>query len=178
MKSAGYLRVSTESQTVENQRGQIEAYITSRGWTMVQTYEDIESGAVAGRNGLTDMLSAASRREFDVVVMVELSRLSRGGIGPTFSILGKLKTAGVGLVSLREPWANTAEAGPIAELMLSILAWAASEERRLISERTKAAMARLKAIGAPRGRPKGARDKKPRNRRYAKVPAWEKGVPQ
>jgi DNA invertase Pin-like site-specific DNA recombinase len=175
MKAALYMRVSKAHQELDNQRRILTEYAGRRGWAVVKEYTDIEHGDVAGRNGLSDMIQGAFARHYDVLIVAELSRLSRGGVGPMFAILSKLRGAGVAWVSLREPWADTATAGPIADVMLAVTAWAAEQERKLISARTKAAMARRKALGLPTGRPKGSKDRKPRSRAFWKKPGWLKG---
>lgn len=67
----------------------------------------------------------------------------------------KLKQRSIGIKSLTEDWMNTSKDNPMSELILAIMSWGAAEERRKISERTKAGIARLKAKGQWKGgRPK------------------------
>lgn len=113
----------------------------------------------------------ASRREFDLLMVWELSRLSRKGPGAVLSLLQRLESCGVRVWSLQESWLNVD--GPQRELLIAIFAWVANWERKMISERTKSQMARLKALGVHVGRPKGTKDRKPRTRRWAKAPTTE-----
>ncbi len=70
------------------------------------------------------------------------------------SYLKQLKWRGVWLRSLTESWLDTQNEG-VSEIVMAMMAWAASEERKKISERTKAGIARRRAIGQWRGgRPK------------------------
>ena len=61
-----------------------------------------------------------------------------------------LKDRGIFLKSLTESWLDTQNEG-ITDVVLAIMSWAAAEERKKISERTKAGIARLRAKGKWRG---------------------------
>jgi len=172
VKAAMYARVSTDKQDLESQRVEVKRYCDDHDFVLVKEYQDIETGTTDGRNGLTDCLTGARNREYDVLVVVEMSRLTRRGIGPLFAILNKLKMSGVRWVSLREPYLSLE--GPAQDLLISVLAWANKFERDLISQRTKSALARIKNLKHI-GRPKGIKDTKPRARRWKKKPAWLKG---
>jgi DNA invertase Pin-like site-specific DNA recombinase len=82
MKAAIYARVSLEDgrQTVENQRQQLSAFCERMGWEVVVEFHDNKSGKSLDRPGFKRMMEAASRKEFDVLVFWDLSRLSRGGL--------------------------------------------------------------------------------------------------
>jgi DNA invertase Pin-like site-specific DNA recombinase len=60
------------------------------------------------------------------------------------------------VVSLKEPWVQATADPALRELLLSIAFWGAAQERRRISERTKAGMRAAKAAGKQLGRPKGS----------------------
>lgn len=170
-RAALYLRVSTNEQDVTNQERALKAYAQAKGYVVVAIFADEGvSGAAldSERPGFGLMMKAAAARKFDVLLIFALDRLSRRGVGPVFTILSQLKTTGVGWESLNEGWAS--DAGPAGEIMLAILAWVSEQERRRISERTKASMASRRALGLPVGRAKGLKDSKPRKRRWAKRP--------
>ncbi len=173
MNPMAYIRVSTNKQEVDNQKFEIDKYATSKDLPKVRYFEDVESGASAGRTGLSDMLKAARNHEFDLLIVSEMSRLTRRGIGPLFAILSELKACGVGWVSLREPFLSME--GPARELLLAIFGWVAEQERLMISLRTKAALNRRRGLGFTLGRPKGSKDKKPRTRSCQKLDFYEKG---
>ena len=66
----------------------------------------------------------------------------------------QLKERGIWLKSITESWLDTSQEG-ITDIILAIMSWAASEERKKISDRTKAGIARRRAIGQWHGgRPK------------------------
>ena len=67
----------------------------------------------------------------------------------------KLKERTIGVKSLTENWFNTADDNPMSELVMAIMSWAAAEERRKISERTKAGIQQKRNLGQWKGgRPK------------------------
>ena len=70
MRVAYYLRVSTESRELENQRTEILPFIDRRGWKLVHTFEDVMSGRKSekDRPGFAAMLKAAHQRKFDMQV--------------------------------------------------------------------------------------------------------------
>ena len=68
----------------------------------------------------------------------------------------KLKTHGIGLKSLQEPWLDISEDG-MGELLIAIFSWVAKQERMRISERTKEGLKKAKNVGK-RGKDKKKRD--------------------
>src|SRR6195952_4263435 len=82
-RAAIYLRVSTDDQTVENQRRELTAAATARGWTVVAEYADEGISGAKGRDGrpqLDLLLKDAVRRRFDVAMVWAVDRL--GGSPP------------------------------------------------------------------------------------------------
>src|SRR6202000_52097 len=86
MRCAIYARVSTKDkgQDVENQLAQLRRYAVAQNWEMVE-YVDHDAGKHANREMFKAMFAAASRREFDVVLVWALDRLTREGVGETFA---------------------------------------------------------------------------------------------
>src|SRR5215469_17929587 len=159
-RAALYLRVSTKGprkgreQTPENQRKQLRAFAEAMEWPIVAEYEDRESGAKGekDRPQFKALIDAASRREFDTVLVWSLDRFSREGIGKTFDYLRRLGSYGVKFRSYSESFLDTtAEFG---ELVAAIFAFVASFERRRIIERIGAGLERAKAEGKTLGRPR------------------------
>ena len=100
------------------------------------------------------MMNDALSRQFSGIIVWKLDRFSREGIIPTMSYIKQLKDRGIFLKSLTESWLDTQNEG-ITDVVLAIMSWAAAEERKKISERTKAGIARRRAIGQWKGgRPK------------------------
>ena len=102
-----YARVSTEMQaeegfSIEAQLNEMRAYAAQRGWRVVAEFVDAGiSGSTMDRPGLRALLEAAQAHQFDVVLVHELSRLSRS-VFDTFEIFEQLGRAQVGFASVRE----------------------------------------------------------------------------
>ena len=99
----GYARVSTQDQSLDRQRDQLLQDGCER------IYEEKVSGARSDRPELGRLLDAL--REGDVVVVAELSRLSRS-VRDLFSIVGQIHEAGAEIKSLKEPWLDTSPSFP------------------------------------------------------------------
>lgn len=149
-RAALLLRVSTDEQTIETQRPDVEQLARARGFEVVTVYEEQASGVAKGRSVLRSMLDAAHRGAFEVVIVWALDRLGRS-MFETIETVRTLDRAGVEILSVREPWLDTA--GPARSLLLSIFAWVADFERARLVERTLAGMERARRAGKRIGRP-------------------------
>jgi DNA invertase Pin-like site-specific DNA recombinase len=143
-----YLRVSTDQQTVENQRADVERLARARGLEPVW-YQDEES-ALKHRPGLESMMGAARRGELAAVVIWALDRLHRSRAAGAH-LVEQLDRWGVPLVSVREAWLDTT--GPARELLIQIMLWLAQGERERLIERTLAGLDRARRQGVRLGRP-------------------------
>ena len=150
MRCAIYARVSTLDQHVENQLTELRQYAERRGWTAVEYVDEGVSGAKERRPALDEMLKAAKRRRFDVVVVWRLDRLGRN-LRHLLLLLDELTTLGVAFVSLNEGIDATTPAG---RLQLQILGAIAEFEKGRIQERVRAGLARARAQGKRLGRPR------------------------
>ena len=81
------------------------------------------------------MMTAASRREFDLVLFWSLDRFSREGVLATLQYLQRLTSYGVGWRSFTEQYLDSC--GIFRDAVLSILATIAAQERVRISERVR-----------------------------------------
>jgi len=164
MKVAIYCRVSTSEQDAANQRLVLEKWAQDRGWEVVEVYQEQESAWKAGHQRELARLKedAGLPGAFEAVLVWALDRLSREGATAILNLVNTLKVYGVRVYSHQEPW--TEAPGDIGDILYAIAGWVAKMESQRRSERTKAAMAKLKAEGKALGRPKGAKDKKKRRR--------------
>jgi len=172
MKAALYIRCSTTQQDTENQRLALEKWASERGFEIVATYRENESAWHNGhQHELGELIKAAKRGRFDVVLVWALDRLSREGPLKVLTLVQSFQVLGVKLVSYQEAWTWTD--GPMVDLLYSITAWVAKYESDRRSERTKAGMIR-KARECPGGRipPRGP-DKRQRKRRRPRQPIYE-----
>jgi len=149
-----YSRVSTrdKGQDVENQLRQLRDFCLKQGWTIVHEYIDRVSGKHGDREQFQEMFSAASRREFDVVLFWALDRFSREGVLQTLQHLQLLTSYGVGYRSFTEQYLDSC--GLFKDAVISILATIAKQERIRLSERTIAGLERARAKGRMAGRPR------------------------
>lgn len=174
MKCALYLRVSTQEQTTDNQRPQLEAYAKSREWEVVETYSENESAWKSGHQKELQRLQADirdGRRKYDILLVWALDRLSREGAAAILNMVDSFKAYGVRVISYQESW--TEAPGAIGEVLYAIAGWVAKMESQRHSQRTLAGLARVKSEGVVLGRPEGSKDKKPR-RRAGYLNRWQK----
>jgi DNA invertase Pin-like site-specific DNA recombinase len=154
MKTAIYARVSTRDgrQDAENQLKQLREFAGTQKWAIVHEYVDRASGKRGDRDQFQKMFTAASKREFDLVLFWSLDRLSREGTVETLNHLQRLTGYGVNYRSFTEQYLDST--GIFKEAVIGILAAVAKQERVRLSERTIAGLERAKAQGRFGGRPK------------------------
>jgi DNA invertase Pin-like site-specific DNA recombinase len=150
MRAAIYARVSTLDQEPENQLQELRRYAEARGWTAMEFIDRGISGAKERRPALDDLLLAAKRRRFDVVVCWRLDRLGRN-LKHLITLLDEFQALGIAFVSLGEGIDATTPAG---KLQMHILGAIAEFERARIAERVRAGLQRAKAQGKRLGRPR------------------------
>ena len=159
-RAAIYARVSTKDQHPEAQLGPLRKYAESRGFDVVDEYIDHGiSGAKDSRPALDRMMTAARRRDLDVIVTVKLDRLARS-LPHLVGMASELETLGVDLV-VRDQAIDTSTS--TGKLTFHVLAALAEFERDLIRERTKAGLELTRKRGKRFGRPL-ATDAKQRKR--------------
>jgi DNA invertase Pin-like site-specific DNA recombinase len=139
-----YLRVSTDRQGrsglgLEAQRKAVEDFLNGGRWNLIAEFVEVETGKLDERPKLAAAL-ALCRLHNAVLVIAKLDRLSRDA----HFLLG-LQKAGVRFVAADMPEAN--------EMVVGIMAVVAQAERKMISARTKAALAAAKARGKRLGNP-------------------------
>jgi DNA invertase Pin-like site-specific DNA recombinase len=150
--AALYARVSTTEQTTENQLPEMERLARARGFDVAR-YEETESAAKV-RPVLDRLLNDARAGKLGAVVVWALDRLHRSMVNAVSTVL-ELDRLGVQVISLKEPWLDTA--GPVRPLLIAIFGWLGEQERNRLVERTKAGLARARAQGKRIGRPPASR---------------------
>ena len=157
-RAALYMRVSTTNgQTTDNQRLELEAWAKRSGIEIAAVFEDNGISGAKGRDkrpGLDAMLKAATRREFDVIAAWSVDRLGRS-LQDLIATLGELHAAGVDLVLLQQGLDTRSPAG---KAMFGMLGVFAEFERSIIRERVNAGLARARKQGKKLGRPKAGYD--------------------
>ena len=152
-RAAIYIRVSTDGQTVDNQRLELEQAAKRSGWKIVGIYDD---NGVSGakpreqREAFDRLCRDATRREFDVVMSWSVDRLGRS-LQDLVGFLGELHAVGVDLYLHQQGIDTTTPAGKAMFQMMGVFA---EFERSMIQERVKAGLRRARAQGKKLGRPR------------------------
>lgn len=152
----GYIRVSTDKQTVENQRYEIIRFCSHENIKIDSWIEETISGTQDySKRKLGSLLKNVSKG--DLIICAELSRLGRN----LFMIMEILNLC---LLKECRIWTIKDNYRLGDDIQSKVLAFAfglsAEIERNLISQRTKEALARRKSEGIVLGRPSGAKNKK------------------
>lgn len=148
-----YLRFSTDKQDERQQANTIDKYLESKGMRADRTYKDesVSGGVSYTKRSLYDLCRAVSQG--DIVVVSEISRLTRSGISELSEIIRnyfapnhlRLIICNVGLDI------DCSNINPMTELQLSMLATFARIEKCLIQERTKSSLETRKKLLAEQG---------------------------
>lgn len=147
----GYIRVSSDSQTVENQRYEIRKFAEKQAIQIDNWIEETISGTKNyDKRALGKLLREVGKD--DLIICAELSRLGRN-LFMIMEILNICMTKECMVWTIKDNY-RLGE-----DIQSKVLAFAfglsAEIERNLISQRTKEALARKKAEGVILGRPKG-----------------------
>ena len=149
----GYIRVSSDKQTVENQRFEINKFCEQQNIIIDDWIEETISGA---KNYTKRQLGRLLRKvhKEDIIICCELSRLGRN-LFMIMEILNICMTKECKVWTIKDCY-RLGE-----DIQSKVLAFAfglsAEIERNLISQRTKEALARKKAEGVTLGHPRGFR---------------------
>jgi DNA invertase Pin-like site-specific DNA recombinase len=130
------LRVSSDKQSTECQRPEVEHLARARGYEVFTSYEE-EASAAKKRPEYERMMKDAKRGAFQVLVIWALDRFGRSMTGNLADVL-ELDRIGVQVVSVRESWLDTGS--PVRTLLIAIFSWVAEQERNRLVERTKAGL--------------------------------------
>ena len=149
----GYIRVSTDKQTVDNQRYEIEQFCLKNNLKIEHWIEETISGTKLPEKRLLGPLLAEVKKD-DLIVCSELSRLGRS-LFMIMSILNHLMLNGVRIWTIKD---NYRLGDNIQSKVLAFAFGLSAEiERDLVSQRTKEALARKRSEGIALGRPTGSK---------------------
>ena len=157
----GYLRVSTEEQTILNQRIAIKKWASDNNFEILEFFEDASiSGKVSAVNrpAFREMLEIVRNEQVDAVIVYELSRVGRTFWETLDAIKAIEQYAPLISCSAKEVFLQTTDPS-IRKLLIGILTWVAEREREILIQRTKDGMIRAKISGKTIGRPKKFLDK-------------------
>lgn len=152
----GYIRVSTDKQTVENQRYEINQFCQRQEIIVNKWLEETISGAKSIDDRKLGKLLRKMKKG-DILICSELSRLGRNLL-MIMGILNECMNRDVQVWTIKD---NYRLGSDISSKVLAFAFGLSAEiERNLISQRTKEALARKKAEGVILGRPKGRKSAK------------------
>ncbi len=150
----GYLRVSTDNQTVENQRYEINKFAKSKGLSVDKYIEEtISGGKAVNKRKLGKLLRKL--KTGDILIATEISRLGRS-LYMIMDILNLCMDKNVLVLTIKDNF----HLGDDIESKVLAFAFSLSAEieRKLISQRTKEALERIKKEGKKLGRPIGSKN--------------------
>lgn len=151
-----YIRVSTEMQTYESQRFEIENYCRERGLLVDRWVTESVSGMKAVEKRTLGRTIRKMRRG-DLLICTELSRLGRNML-MVMSILNSCSSRGIAIHTIKDHFDLSDNIN--SKIIAFAFTLAAEIERNLISQRTKEALAAKKTAGTRLGRPPGRSSKK------------------
>ena len=148
-----YIRVSSDKQTVENQRYEIKKFAKNNDMKINKTVEETISGTKEVKDRLLGRVIRKMKKD-DMLICTELSRLGRS-IFMIMGVLNECMKRDIKIWTVRD---NYRLGDDISSKVLAFaFSLSAEIERNLISQRTKEALARKKAEGMILGRPVGSK---------------------
>ncbi len=155
IKVAAYCRVSTDKEdqinSFESQKSYFRNFISHHpNWVLYKIFSDegLSGTSTKNRTGFNEMIAAARKNEFDLVITKEISRFARNTLDSIY-YTRMLKEHGIGVLFMNDN-INTMEGD--AELRLAIMSSIAQEESRKTSERVKWGQKRQMERGVVFGR--------------------------
>ena len=152
-----YARVSTSSQTVENQFQELREVAKRNGWQIVAELSDNGISGSKGRDqrpAFDQLLKRATRREFDVIMVWAIDRLGRS-IQHLVGFMNDIVAMGVDLYVHQQAIDTTTPSG---RMIFGIFSALGEYERELMRERIMAGQRRARAQGVKIGRPSKLND--------------------
>lgn len=152
----GYIRVSTDKQTVKNQKIAIREYARKYRIRNLQWYEETISGTKALKKRVLGKM-IDELQPGDTVIITEISRLGRS-MFVIMDAIEKFMKKGIKVIAIKEGF--TLEDNIQSKVLLFAFSLSAEVERDLLSERTKMGLERARKQGKQIGRKKGQKPKR------------------
>ena len=152
----GYIRVSTDRQTVENQRFEINQFCEKQQIVVNKWIEETISGTKEVQERQLGKLLKKMKKG-DVLICSELSRLGRNLL-MIMGVLNECMNRDIQVWTIKDNYRLGSDIN--SKVLAFAFGLSAEIERNLISQRTKEALARKKAEGVVLGRPKGSKSAK------------------
>ena len=160
----GYVRVSSDKQTVKNQKFEIEKFCHDNSINIDDWIEETISGTrYFSKRELGKLLRKVTKG--DLIICAEISRLGR-------NVMMIMEILNICMIKGCRVWTVKDNFRLGDDIQSKVLAFAfglsAEIERNLISQRTKEALARRRAEGVVLGRPKGRKNSPLKHKLYGK----------
>jgi DNA invertase Pin-like site-specific DNA recombinase len=153
----GYIRVSTEQQSLQNQKHKILEYAQQHK-LLIDEFIELEISSKKSQKERKIDILLKKMGEGDVLICTELSRLGRNML-EILNLVEEFNQHKIKLIFTNQPELSTNQNEALSALLLAIYGYFAQTEREIISERTKQGLAAARAMGKVLGRPKGAKNK-------------------
>lgn len=144
----GYVRVSSETQSLEQQKKAINDYANNHNLVIDKFIEDFGISAYKktfdAREGMIEVLELAEQGMVTDLILFETSRISRR-YGESVSLFDKLTTKGIRIHSIVD--GGIINKHEIDELLIAFRSWSNQQSSKLTSERIKAKLAHLRQQG-------------------------------
>ena len=159
MKAVIYTRISTsdKGQTVDNQLRILREVAEKKGYEVVQELSDKGISGAKGRDereGFNELIKGAIRKEFDIILCWDISRLGRS-LKHLVSFLDDIHSSNCDLYIHQSGMDTTSASG---KMMFGMIALFSEFERSMIRERVIAGQQRAKAEGKHIGRKTNVND--------------------
>ena len=151
-----YIRVSTDKQTVENQRYEVNQFCEKNVFVVDKWIEETISGAKSLQDRKLGKLLKKMKKD-DILICSELSRLGRNLL-MIMGILNECMNRDIHVWTIKDNYRLGSDIN--SKVLAFAFGLSAEIERNLISQRTKEALARKKAEGVILGRPVGRKSSK------------------
>lgn len=152
----GYIRVSTDKQTVENQRFEINHFCQKQEIVVNKWIEETISGSKSVEERQLGKLMRRMKKG-DILICSELSRLGRNLL-MIMGVLNECMNRDINVWTIKDNYRLGSDIN--SKVLAFAFGLSAEIERNLISQRTKEALARKKAEGVILGRPVGSKSSK------------------
>ena len=151
-----YIRVSSDKQTIENQKFEIKKFCKKENFKIDEWIEETISGTQRLENRQLGKLLERMKKE-DILICSELSRLGRNLL-MIMGILNECMNKDIQVWTIKDNYRLGSDIN--SKVLAFAFGLSAEIERNLISQRTKEALARKRAEGVVLGRPKGRKSVK------------------
>lgn len=153
----GYIRVSTEQQSLQNQKHKILEYAQQHKM-MIDEFIELEISSKKSQKERKIDILLEKMEEGDTLICTELSRLGRNML-EILNLVERFNQHKIKLIFTNQPELSTNQNEALSALLLAIYGYFAQTEREIISERTKQGLSAAREMGKVLGRPKGAKNK-------------------